>query len=105
MGSQKLQGDLNRRIANHIPLHGWDVTVAIVIANWPAVHLLGTGSLFEIGGFHFVVTAAHVINAAHEHEKTIGICDGADFFISVDGNWISSAPVQFGSVADLLTAR
>lgn len=100
MSKEQLQRDLNRRIGNHIPPYGWDVTVAIVIANRPTVHLLGTGSLFEIGGCHFVVTAAHVINAAHQYDKTIGISDGADSFISVHGNWICSAPVQFGSVED-----
>jgi hypothetical protein len=48
----------------------------------------------------FVVTAAHVINTAHKYSKTIGISDGADSFVSVHGNWISSAPVQYRSAED-----
>lgn len=47
LAARRLQAEVNRRVAEHIPPDGWKATVAIVIANRPAVHLLGTGSLFE----------------------------------------------------------
>jgi hypothetical protein len=76
---------------------GWDATVAIVIANRPGVYLLGTGTLFAIGGFHFVVTAAHIVKQAYKDGKTIGISDAQQSFISVHGNWIISAPCKPGT--------
>lgn len=88
----RLQVDVNRRVGAHIPKDAWDAVVAIVVANRPALHLLGTGTLFEISDCHFVVTASHVIRAAHEHRKTIGISDAVGSFVSVYGDWISSAP-------------
>ena len=100
LAARRLQAEVNRRVAEHIPPDGLKATVAIVIANRPAVHLLGTGSLFEIGGYHFVVTAAHIIDAAHVYDKTIGISDGSKGFISVHGNWIRSAPTQQGGKRD-----
>jgi len=100
MDQQLLQADVNRRVRTQVPPDGWNVTVAIVVANRPRVHLLGTGSLFEIGGYHFVVTAAHVIKAAHDHDKTIGISSGNEYFISVHGNWVHSSSIQFGSIDD-----
>lgn len=98
--SKRLQAEANRRVAEHAPPDGWKATVAIVIANRPALHLLGTGNLFEIGGCHFVVTAAHVIDSAHVYDRTIGISDGSNGFISVHGNWIRSAPTQQGGKGD-----
>jgi hypothetical protein len=100
MDSRRLQGEVNRRVSEHVPPHGWSATVAIVIANRPAVYLLGTGSLFEIGGCHFVVTAAHVVSAAHICDRTIAVSDGADSFLSVHGSWIVSAPVQSRGLED-----
>ena len=97
---QRLQASLNGRIATHVPTDAWDAIVAIVIANKPAVHLLGTGCLFEIAGDHFVITAAHVVQSASAYDRTIGISADLGSFVSVHGNWISSAPVQFGSSAD-----
>jgi len=66
-------------------------TVAIVVAKRPAVHLLGTGSLFQIAYRRFVVTAAHVVRLAHEDDRTIGISGDSNSLISVHGDWISSA--------------
>jgi hypothetical protein len=97
---QRVQAGLNARIAAKIPADGWESTVPIVVANPPSVHLLGTGSLFEIAGERFVVTAAHVIKAAHDKGKTIGISDDATSFIAVAGDWLLSAPVQRDGVED-----
>ena len=47
-----------------------------------------------------MVTAAHVIDAAHVYDRTIGISDGSNGFISVHGNWIKSAPTQPGGKKD-----
>lgn len=87
--ASSLQASANSRIGAHVPKHAWDATVAIVVARRPAVYLLGTGSLFQIADRSFVVTAAHVIKLAHEHDKTIGI-SGDNSFISVHGDWTSS---------------
>jgi hypothetical protein len=91
---QQLRADTNARIGECVPHDGWDATVAIVIANKPGVYLLGTGTLFAIGDFHFAVTAAHVVKQAYKDGKTIGISDAQHSFISVHGNWITSAPSQ-----------
>jgi hypothetical protein len=101
MDQKEMQAVTNRRVGSHVPHDGWNVTVAIVVANRPAVHLLGTGSLFEIGGYRFVVTAAHVINLAHQYDKTIGISDGHESLVALPGNWQCSVP-QSDSVEDLL---
>src|SRR6266404_691507 len=71
--ANSLQARVNKRISDFIPRDAWQSTVAIVVAKRPAVHLLGTGSLFQIADRHFVVTAAHVIRLAHEYDRTIGI--------------------------------
>ncbi len=85
------QARVNRRISDFVPGDVWRSTVAIVVAKRPAVHLLGTGSLFQVADQHFVVTAAHVIRVAHEYDRTIGISGDSNSLISVHGNWISSA--------------
>jgi hypothetical protein len=64
--SQSRQADLSMRIRSHMPAQAWDSTVAIVVANKPAVHLFGTGILFQIGDARFIITAAHVIREAHK---------------------------------------
>jgi hypothetical protein len=93
---EQVQAEINRQVGSHVPRRGWNVTVSIVLANRPAVHPIGTGSLFEIGGYRFVVTAAHVLDEAHQNGKTIGISDGGESFVSVHGNWIRSASLQSG---------
>ncbi|MFA5863998.1 MAG: hypothetical protein WC975_04845 [Phycisphaerae bacterium] len=97
---QKQQSDINAQIAAYIPSDAWDSTVAIVQAKKPSVCLLGTGILFQISDVRFVITAAHVIRYAHEFGKTLGISDACGSFVSVPGNWISSAPFQFDSIED-----
>ncbi len=91
---QWLQAQINTRLSAKIPSEAWASIVPIVIASPPSVSLLGTGSLFEVAGERFVVTAAHVIRAAHDHGKTIGISNAATSFIAVSGDWLSSAPKQ-----------
>jgi hypothetical protein len=85
------QAGANRRISGYVPRHAWDSTVAIVVAKRPAVHLRGTGSLFQIADRPFVVTAAHVVRLAYEYDRTIGISGDSGSLISVHGEWISSA--------------
>jgi hypothetical protein len=97
---QRVQAGINARIAAKIPTDGWKSIVPIVVAKPPSIHLLGTGSLFEMGGERLVVTAAHVIKAAYENGKTIGISDDATSFIAVPGDWFLSAPVQRDGVED-----
>jgi hypothetical protein len=89
--ANSLQAAANKRINGCVPRHAWDSTVAIVVAKRPAVHLLGTGSLFQIADRPFVVTAAHVVTLAHQDDRTIGISGDSGSCISVHGNWISSA--------------
>ena len=89
--ANSLQRSVNERISNFVPRHAWRSTVAIVVAKRPAVHLLGTGSLFQIADRRFVVTAAHVVRLAHEDDRTIGISGDSNSLISVHGDWISSA--------------
>jgi len=89
--ANSLQRSVNERISNFVPRHAWRSTVAIVVAKRPAVHLLGTGSLFQIADRRFVVTAAHVVRLAHEYDRTIGISGDSNSLISVHGDWISSA--------------
>jgi hypothetical protein len=88
--ANSLQARVNKRISDFIPRDAWRSTVAIVVAKRPAVHLLGTGSLFQIADRHFVVTAAHVIRLAHEYDRTIGISGDSNSLISVHGEWILS---------------
>jgi hypothetical protein len=90
--SSSLQARVNKRISRFVPRYVWRSTVAIVVANRPKVHLLGSGSLFQIGKYYFIVTAAHVIRLAHEYDRTIGISSDAGSLSSVHGEWITSAP-------------
>ncbi len=89
--ANSLQASANKRISDFVPRHVWRSTVAIVVAKRPAVHLLGTGSLFQIADRRFVVTAAHVVRLAHDYDRTIGISGDSNSLISVHGDWISSA--------------
>ncbi|HWF91410.1 MAG TPA: hypothetical protein VN684_03945 [Terriglobales bacterium] len=85
-----LQALTNKRISEFVPRHAWQSIVAIVIVKKPSVYLLGTGSLFQIADHHFVVTAAHVVKRAYQHDKTIGIAGDSNSLISVHGDWILS---------------
>lgn len=101
MGEERsVQAQVNERIAAKIPAKAWESIVPIVVANPPSIHLLGTGSLFEIAGDFFVVTAAHVIKLAYEKGKTLGISDDGTSFIALGGEWFVSAPVQRDGVED-----
>jgi hypothetical protein len=84
------QARTNRHLSQFVPRHVWQSTVAIVVANRPAVHLLGSGSLFEISNRRFVVTAAHVVKLAKKHDKTIGITGDSGSLIALGGEWIVS---------------
>jgi len=97
---QRVQAEVNARIAARIPTKAWESIVPIVVANPPSIHLLGTGSLCEIAGDSFVVTAAHIIEVAYEKGKTIGISDDGTSFIAVAVDWFVSAPVQQSGVED-----
>jgi hypothetical protein len=99
--SQELQRSINTRITPHIPQQAWESTVAIVIADPPNVHQLGSAILFQLADFHFVVTAAHVIQAASDAKKTIAISGSIDrHFIPVVNNWIRSAGTEDGGPDD-----
>lgn len=88
------QARVNSQIAAHIPHGAWESTVVIVIANPPRLHLLGTGTLFQIADSCFVVTAAHVLADAHLAGKTIGISTGSGF-VATGGDWIVSTSGDF----------
>ena len=85
----RLQAHVNGRIISKLPHQAPESIVAIVIARPPSVHLLGTGTLFEVGGEQFVVTAAHVIKTAWRH--TIGISSDSGF-VATPGDWMVSMP-------------
>jgi hypothetical protein len=89
---QELQRAVNARIAPSIPGRAWDSTVTVVVADRPRVHQLGTATLFQVADVHFVVTAAHVPQGAHDAGKTVGISGGRDeHFVALAGNWVRSA--------------
>jgi hypothetical protein len=91
---------VNQQIQPHVPEHAWDSTVAIVIVHDNAVHQFGTGILFRIAESSFVITAAHVVTKAHEHEKTIGITAAKKSLIALKGDTICSASEQYGCAGD-----
>jgi hypothetical protein len=88
------QKAVNERIVPNVPNHAWDSTVAIVIVNRSAIHLLGTGVLFQIADCPFVVTAGHVFRTASKYEKTVGLGDtGHETLIPfVTGTFMASVP-------------
>ena len=69
--------------------------------NRPAIHLLGTGVLFQIADCPFVVTAGHVFRTASKYEKTVGLGDtGHETLIPfVTGTFMTSVPPD-GSQSD-----
>jgi len=98
---RRLQAETNRRVGAQIPKWVWDSVVSIVLmASDKSLHHFATGALFQVGDQRFVVTAAHSIRIAEGAGKTIGITCGSNSFVAVSGNWICSAPFQYGSVAD-----
>lgn len=83
------QRDVNARVSAHIPPDMVDSAVPIVIAHDGAVHQWGTGTLFRVGDYHFLVTAAHVVKDACSHGKTLGIGGAPNGrFIALTGNAI-----------------
>jgi hypothetical protein len=89
---RELQRAINESIAPWIPSQAWQSTVAVVVADPPKVHQLGSGTLFQIADAHFVVTAAHVVQGASDAGKTIGISGGPDHhFVSLAGKWWRSS--------------
>jgi len=97
---QRLRAETNREVASQIPRWAWNTVVSIVLASEKTLHQFATGTLFQVGGQRFVITAAHSIRIASGHSKTIGVTCGSDSFTSVSGNWICSEPFQYGSVED-----
>jgi hypothetical protein len=91
------QAIVNDLIAPKIPVGiAWPSTVAILMATPPSVQLLGSGSLFEIAGERFVVTAAHVIGAASSCGATIGISSSDASLTATPGQWMATSPRSDG---------
>jgi len=100
MDKQQIQYLINNKVRSYIPEQAWDSTVAIVIAHNHNVYQFGSGVLFRIADDHFVVTAGHVIKAAHKCNKTLGITSANESFIAVPGEWICSSEGQYGTDND-----
>lgn len=100
MDDQKLQYLLNIKVAQYIPEHVWDSTVAIVMVHNRNVYQFGSGILFRIADESFVVTAGHVIKGANEYDKTLGITSADDSFVAVPGEWMCSSEGQYGKYKD-----
>ncbi|HLG59371.1 MAG TPA: hypothetical protein VI485_28795 [Vicinamibacterales bacterium] len=86
------QHAINERIASHLPTHAWQSTVPVVVADRPKVHQIGSATLYQLAGVHFIVTAGHLVEAAVEQGKTIGIATGAgNSLVSLDGGgWVKA---------------
>lgn len=93
------QAELNQLIARRLPGLAWESTVAVVVSNKPAIHLIGTGTLFQVADARFVLTAAHVLAEPHTCNRTIGVTSSDDSFIALGGTWIGSAGTR-DSVTD-----
>jgi hypothetical protein len=104
MDSQaQLQRRINETATAQIPSHAWDCTVPIVISHEGAVHHFGTGTLFRVADYFFLVTAAHVIKQACEHGTTIGIGSADNgHFIALGGETLVTSDGQYGTAADPL---
>ena len=91
--ARELQRSINERIAPSVPSRAWNSTVAVVVADPPELHQLGSATLFRIADAHFVVTAAHVLQRASARRKTVGISGAADHrFLALAGDWMRSSP-------------
>jgi hypothetical protein len=89
------QRAINQRISRHVPRHAWQSTVPIVVAVPPAVHQLGSGTLFQVADRQFIVTAGHVIRSAHKSGATIGVGTTTDDdLIAITGDWICTVPSE-----------
>jgi hypothetical protein len=97
---QRLQAKTNRTIGSRIPRWAWDGVVSIVLSSKTILYQFATGTLFQVAGQRFIVTAAHSIRIAAEYHKTIGVTCDSNSFMSTSGDWICSEPFQYGSVED-----
>lgn len=99
----ELQRKINDIASSQIPSLAWDCTVPIVIAHEGSVHHFGTGTLFRISDYFFLITAGHVIKQACANGKTVGIGGSEDGkFIALIGDTLVSAASQYGTSADPL---
>lgn len=94
------QREINVFASGCVPRRAWDNTVAIVIAHDGGVHQFGSGILFRVADYTFVITAAHVVKRAVKNQKTLGISNASGSFVTADGQWLCSSEGQFGSNED-----
>lgn len=95
-----IQRSINSRISKHIPAIAWNSTVAVVVAVPPKILQLGSATVFQVADMHFVVTAAHVVRAAGEAGKTVGISGGNEHrLVPLAGNWMITS-IPEGSTSD-----
>jgi hypothetical protein len=97
---RRLQAETNRKVRSQVPAWAWDSVVSIVLCSNKTVYQFATGTLFQIAGNRFVVTAAHSIRVASGYEKTIGFTCGSDSLVAARGDWICSEPFQYASIED-----
>jgi hypothetical protein len=89
--------------SKQIPSYAWDCTTPIVVAYKGNVQHFGTGTLFCVADYYFLVTAAHVFKQANEYDLSLGIGGSEDeYFISLKGNSLVSSEGQYGSNGDPL---
>jgi hypothetical protein len=78
---QRVHAEMQRRVAAS--------TVPILIENGPAPQLSGTGTLFQLAGAKFIVTARHVLDEAHNDSRSLWSFDpvSAGSFMQLRGDW------------------
>lgn len=102
----ELQRSINSTIAPLIPSYAWQSTVALVVADPPAVRLLATATLFQLADVRFVVTAAHAVRRASAAGKTVGISGGENgHFMALPGQWMCSGDGRDLDLHDVAVLR
>ncbi|HEV2969251.1 MAG TPA: hypothetical protein VGY55_04615 [Pirellulales bacterium] len=88
MTLQDEQRAINEKVRPHIPIDGWNSTVAIVVARGNDVHQFGTGVLFRVAQDAFVITAGHVARKAAENKWTQGLAGVSESIVALSGQWL-----------------
>ncbi len=70
---QALTPELSAAISALLPAVAWTSTVPIMVMYKETLAPHGTGTLFRIADAHFLITAAHVLEQAEEHQAIITV--------------------------------
>lgn len=93
--------DYIKAASMQIPSYAWNCTTPIVTDYKGKVLHFGTGTLFCVADYYFLVTAAHVFKKAKEYKLPLGIGGSNDgYLIALKGNSVVSSEGQYGSSGD-----